>query len=148
GVFAYRHLRERIPGWYKLILPATGLSSFFALHWYLAHRAKFPVDWQPRPLYLLLGADQLNLFGDRYATLSWFAVAFGALFMLVEVIPHLKDKSHWPALLLPLELYAIAFLGTAFLPENLRPSLTAGWIGLVVSRLTLVNAIFGLCILG
>src|SRR5262249_30370182 len=50
--------------------------------------------------------------------------------------------------LLPFELYTIAYLGTALLPENLRPSLTGGWIGLGVSRLTPVNAIFGLFLLG
>src|SRR5439155_5873723 len=69
SVFAYHHVRERLRGWFKLALPAAAFAGFFALHWYFAHRATFPVDWQPRPPYLLLGADQLTLFGDRYETL-------------------------------------------------------------------------------
>lgn len=148
GVFAYHYLREKLPAWWKLAIPAAAFTGFWGLHWYLAHRAPFPVDWQPRPFYLFLGADQLSFFGNRYATLSWLAVAFGVLCAAVEIISHRKDNSHWREFLLPLELYAIAFVGTALLPENLRPSITAGWIGLVVSRLTLINAIFGLCVLG
>ena len=148
GTFAYHRLGERLPGWFKLTLPPAAFGAFFALHWYFAQRATFPVDWQPRPPYLLLGADQLTLFGDRYETLSWIAIAFGAICVAAEIVAHAKDKSHWRQFLPLLELYAIAFFGTALLPENLRPSLTAGWIGLLVSRLTIVNAIFGLCVLG
>jgi hypothetical protein len=45
-------------------------------------------------------------------------------------------------------LYAVAFCATALLPENLRPSVNAGWIGVLGSRLTTISAILGLCILG
>src|SRR5262249_26124695 len=76
GTFAYHHLRQHLRSWWKLSLPASAVLAFWAAHWYFARRATFPVDWQPRPPYLLLGADQIHLFGDRYATLSWFAVAF------------------------------------------------------------------------
>ena len=49
---------------------------------------------------------------------------------------------------MPFELYVVTFCATALLPENLRPSLQGGWIGLVGSRLTTISAIFGLCVLG
>ena len=148
GTFAYHHLRERLPGWTKLALPLCALAAFLALHWVLAHRVTFLVDWQPRPLYLLLGPDQLHLFTDRYVTLSWFAIAFGVLCAAVEVVAHRKNRSHWKQFLPPLELYIIALIGSALLPENLRPSVTAGWIGLLVSRVTMITAILGLCVLG
>ena len=48
---------------------------------------------------------------------------------------------------MPFELYAITFCATALLPENLRPSNNAGWIGLLDSRLTTISAIFGLSFL-
>jgi len=147
GTFAYQHLRSRLRRRWKLVLPIGAFISFLALHWYFAYRANFPVDWQPRPLYWLLGSDQLHLFGDRYITLCWFAVGFGVLCAAVEVLAQRKDKTHWTPFLPALELYAIAVLGCALLPENIRPSITAGWIGLVVSRLTTITAIFGLCIL-
>ena len=148
GTLAYRHLRERLPGWTKLALPLSAVAAFAAVHWYLAHRVAFPVDWQPKPLYLLLGADQLHLFANRYIALSWFVLAFGVLCAAVEVVAHRRDKPHWKHFLPALELYAIALLGAALLPENLRPPFTAGWIGLVVSRVTVITAIFGICVLG
>src|SRR5216684_41112 len=49
---------------------------------------------------------------------------------------------------LPFELYLVTFCATALLPENLRPSIYGGWIGLLGSRLTSISAIFGLCVLG
>jgi hypothetical protein len=42
----------------------------------------------------------------------------------------------------------VTFCATALLPENLRPSIYGGWIGLLGSRLTSISAIFGLCFLG
>jgi hypothetical protein len=147
GTFAYHHLGERLSGWPRVLLPAGAAGALVALHWYFAHRAAFPVDWQPRPPYLLLGADQLMLFGDRYETLFWVAVAFGAACVAVEFVPRTKDLPLWKQFMPSLELYAIAFLGVALLPENLRPSVTGGWIGLVVSRLTAITAVFGLCVL-
>src|SRR5262249_9064195 len=47
----------------------------------------------------------------------------------------------------PLELYLVALTAAAFLLENFRIDHFAGWIGLIVSRLTSITAIFGLAIL-
>jgi hypothetical protein len=148
GTFAYHRLRERLPGWTKLALPLSTAAAFFALHGVLAYRVTFPVDWQPKPFYLLFGVDQLHLFADGYVTLSWFALALGVACAAGEVFAHRKDRYHFRQFLPALELYAIAVLGSALLPENLRPSVTAGWIGLLVSRVTMITAIFGLCVLG
>jgi hypothetical protein len=52
-----------------------------------------------------------------------------------------------PVFRLAIELYLLAVIATACLPENFRVGLFAGWIGLLVSRLTLVTAIFGLLVL-
>jgi len=49
---------------------------------------------------------------------------------------------------LPIELYLVALTAAAFVPENIHSDLFAGWIGLLVSRLTTITAIFGLCVLG
>jgi hypothetical protein len=42
----------------------------------------------------------------------------------------------------------VAFCLTSLLPENLRPDQNAGWLGLLVTRLTLISAIFIFCWLG
>jgi hypothetical protein len=59
-----------------------------------------------------------------------------------------RGGSSWKSFALPLELYAVAFCATALLPENLRPSIHGGWIGVLGSRLTTISAILGLCFLG
>jgi hypothetical protein len=150
GTLAYRLLRQHLPDWWKLALPLSAAAVFLSLHWYFAHRATFPVDWEAPPIYLLTGADQLILYGDRYAALSWAALAFGVLCVAADFLPSAqagKDRSAWKKFLPALELYAVSFIATALLPENLRPPGNSGWIGLIVSRLTVITAIFGLCLL-
>jgi len=122
---------------------------FVAAHWYLAHRAKFPVDWSEPPFYLLNGADQMATYGDRYISLGWVALGFGALCAGVEVYFRARGKtqSALNGFVFPLELYAVAMTVTALLPENLQPPIYQGWIGLLDSRLTMITAIFGLCFL-
>ena len=58
-----------------------------------------------------------------------------------------RRQSWWPVLVLS-EFYLLAFLTTALLPEDLRPGYYAGWVGLLVSRLTAISAILGFCVLG
>jgi len=58
-----------------------------------------------------------------------------------------SDKASLKLLILPAQLYLVALCATALLPEDLRPSLHGGWIGLLVFRLTTISAIFGLCVL-
>ncbi|PYT77679.1 MAG: hypothetical protein DMG40_22660 [Acidobacteria bacterium] len=59
-----------------------------------------------------------------------------------------QEPGPWKRFELPFEWYAVTFCAVTLLPENLRPSPDAGWIGLLGSRLTTISAIFGLCILG
>jgi hypothetical protein len=148
GSALYLLLWTRLPNRWNLVLPVAALSLLFALHWYLAHQTKFPVDWIHDPFYIMNGADQLSLYGQRYPVLGWAAFFFGVLMLLIELISRLRDISFWKALRLPAELYLIAIVAVALMPENLRPSITGGWIGLLASRLTAIAAIFGLCLLG
>ena len=143
----YRFVRQHLPGWWKVALPLSVAAAFFALHWFFLHRATFPVDWEAPPLYLLTGADQLILYGQRYAILSYVALAFAILCVAGEFLPRRKDDAALKSSLPLLELYAVSFLATALLPENIRLTLNAGWIGLIVSRLTIITAIIGLSLL-
>jgi hypothetical protein len=148
GTVVYISLRRNIFGWWRIVLPATALAAIFGVRWYLLHRAKFEIDWEKMPFYLSNGADQLPLFGDRYISLAWVALCFGLACFLSGMLAVRRDKEELKSFLLPLELYLIMFFATAMLPENLRPPMFAGWIGLLVSRLTMVSAILGLCVLG
>jgi len=95
------------------------------------------------------GSDQLILYGHRYLVLARVALAWGAVCFLPAFAQSLR--AGWQqakTFRLPMELYLIALTAAAFVPENVHSDLFQGWIGLLVSRLTTVTAIFGLCVLG
>ncbi|MGH9744422.1 MAG: hypothetical protein ACRD51_18935, partial [Candidatus Acidiferrum sp.] len=148
GMAVYLILWTMLPSWSKLAAPCSALVAVYAVHLYLAHQARFPVDWDRPAFYFMNGADQLTLYSPRYAALGWTALLFAVLCLLVAVISHRREKSFWQSLRLPAELYFVAIVAVALLPENLRPSITGAWIGLLASRLTIITAIFGLCLLG
>ena len=147
GVGLYIALSTTLPRWWKALVPLTAIAALLGIRWYLAHQVQYPVDWYHDPFYLLNGADQLMLYGTRYVVLAWAAFAFGILCVAIDVVLRRRDTAFWESLRIPAELYLVTLVATALLPENLRPSITGGWIGLLVSRLTTVTAIFGLCIL-
>jgi hypothetical protein len=102
-------------------------------------------DWDRGPFYLYNGADQLALYGKRYIVVAVTAFCFGVFCVATEFFTGSRELGLWKRFALPFELYAITFCATALLPENLRPSPDAGWIGLLSSRLTTVSAILGIC---
>jgi hypothetical protein len=148
GTLAYLAIRRGAPGNWNLLAPAGVAISLMTLRWYLHVRKDIPADYESLPRYQLNGADQLITYGDRYATLAWLAVGFGLICFGYELIRRRRDVAALGLLILPLELYAVTFCATSILPENIRLSLYAAWVGLLVSRLTTVSAIFGLCVLG
>src|SRR6266699_3217510 len=148
GTLAYVWIRAKLPGWRKLALPLVAASGFFAVYWTASHRPALLADWDRGPFYLYNGADQLGLYGKRYIPLACAAFLFGLVCVAVDFYSRRRDNASWKRFELPFELYLVAFCATALLPENLRPSIYGGWIGLLGSRLTSISAIFGLCVLG
>jgi hypothetical protein len=148
ATIVYLGVRRRLAGWWRLALPCAVTGALFALRWYLHQRVNLAVDWQSGlPVWQLNGADQLIVYGDRYATFAWIGAAFGAICLGAEAAQRARDLAWWKSMALPAELYLVAFFVTATVPENLRVSLYAAWVGLLVSRLTTISAILGLCVL-
>jgi hypothetical protein len=137
-----------LPRWPRGVLPLLAVASFILLHrYFVAHPEREP-SWRGEGIWQLLGQDQMNVYGHCYLVLSWVALAWGAL----SVVAALYDwafRAQKPsgALRLAMELYVVAIAATVYLPENFRTGLYAGWVGLLVSRLTLVTAVFGLLLL-
>jgi len=148
GTLAYLAVRERIPGWWKLVLPLSSGAVFVAVYWYTSHRPALSADWDRGPFYLYNGADQLALYGNRYIGLAGVAFIFGVLCFAADVYLRRRNNIPWKLFALPFELFAVTFCATALLPENLRPSPDSGWIGMLGSRLTTISAVLGLCFLG
>src|SRR5215472_17497378 len=134
GMLAYAKVREKVPGWWKLILPLGAAAGFYAVYWYASHRPALSADWDRGPFYLYNGADQLALYGKRYIWLAVAAFCFGIVCVAVDLFAGKGEPGAWKRFALPLEWYAVAFYATALLPENLRPFPDAGWIGLLGSR--------------
>ena len=137
-----------MPRFLRLLVPAGVVVLLAAFRWYLHHRAELAADWSSGlPFWQSNGADQLVVYGDRYETLSWLALAFGAVCVIASAIRNRKNVFWWKELALPVELYLVAFVAVTTFPENFRVSMYAAWIGLLVSRLTLICAILGLGVL-
>jgi hypothetical protein len=148
GLALYVWLRRLLPGWWRVAvpLPVVGFLAWF--RWFIASEERFVATWRAEGLAQLLGQDQMNVYGHRYEVLSTVALAWGALAAAAAVYDWVfRDRAPAPALRVAAEFYAVAFLATALLPENCRIGLYAGWVGLLVSRLTLVTAVFGLLVL-
>jgi hypothetical protein len=146
GTLLYLVLWTLLPSWWKLTVPSAAALLLLGIRAYLTRQTRFPVDWWHDPFYMMNGADQLTLYGQRYAILGWAALGFGVLCFVVDAIS--RRRASFPqALRLPVEWYLAAIFAVAMLPENLRPSITGGWIGLLASRLTAITAIFGICVL-
>ena len=148
GTIAYIKIRTKLPGWWKLALPLSAAGAFAAVYWYASHRPALSADWDRGPFYLYNGADQLGLYGFRYFVLAGTAFLLGLICVAVDLNSRRGDHGSWKVFELPFELYAVTFFATTLLPENLRPSIHGGWIGLLGSRLTTISAILGLCIFG
>src|SRR5271169_206915 len=145
GTTAYRLLWLRFSGWLKLPLPAGGLVILLGARWFVAHHPSYEVEWRDSPFWKLSGADQFYVFGERYA---WFTLAVALFLLLATVLAWLVASSRtqfWKDRRLIFELYFVSFSATALLPENLHTDPAGGWIGALVSRLTLVSAILGFC---
>jgi len=148
GVLAYVRVREKLPGRWKAMLPLAAAAGFYAVFWYASRQPALSADWDRGPFYLYNGTDQLALYGKRYLWLAVASFCFGILCVAADFLAKPREAGSWKRFALPFEWYAVAFCATALVPENLRPSPDAGWIGLLGSRLTTVSAIFGLCFLG
>jgi len=147
GTLAYVTIRAKLPGWWKAALPIGNLIVLLAIFWYVTHRPALMADWDRGPFYLYNGADQLGLYGTRYVAVAFAGFFLGVIFVVLDFYQRRREGSLWKTFELPIELYAVAFCATSLLPENLRPSPDAGWIGLLGSRLTSISAVFGFCIL-
>ena len=147
-IAVYTLLWRALSSWLRLALPALAIISLILMKLYFAGHQALEANWRSDGFLQLLGQDQLNVFGYRYVVLSWALLAVVVVSALAAIYDWIFRSQRPSAILrLAVELYLLAVIATLCLPENFRVGLYAGWIGLLVSRLTLVTAIFGLLVL-
>ena len=144
---AYMAIRKRIPWPWRLILPAAILAIFFAARWYLENWSDFEFSWPEEPFYVFNGLDQLVLYSARYRFVAYALLAIFIFWLVGEYFRRRESPIFSSPFFLSAELYLVAFCVTSLLPQNLRGGPYSAWIGLLVSRLTIISAVFALCIL-
>src|ERR1700688_573487 len=147
GVLAYMFFRKKIRGPWRLIVPAAIIAIFIAGHWYLENWSDFEFSWPERPFYVFNGLDQFVLYSARYRFVAYVLLAIFIFWLASEYFQRREAPISFTPFFLSLELYALAFCVLSLLPQNLRAGPSSAWIGLLVSRLTIISAIFGLSIL-
>lgn len=145
---AYRLLWPRMKGWEEWLPPAAAICIGLAVRWMLARHPEYQPDWPDKPFLQWNGTDQFWVFCPTTWYVSLAMIAFVIVATLLDLFPWQRGNGKAKERRLFPEFYAVAFCLTSLLPENLRPDESAGWIGLLVTRLTLVSAIFIFCWLG
>lgn len=147
-VTVYVRLWRIAPGSWRLVFPAFALAIFVLLRAYFTSHPALQPDWRTANFLKLLGQDQINIFGRPFAVLAWATLAWGLASGgagIYDWVFRGTAPSH--SFRLACELCLVAAFATTCVPENFRLSIYAGWIGLLVSRLTLITAILALLIL-
>jgi len=145
GLTVYIRFWRILPAIGSRVLPAVVIAAFIFMGLYFSTHQALEASWRDVSVFQIFGHDQLNLFGTRYLIFSW--VALGWMVLCGTAVGYdavFRGVHPAAAFRLACELYFVSVIGTICLPENFRVSLYAGWVGLLVSRLTLVTAIFGL----
>jgi hypothetical protein len=147
GMVAYVTLAEKMSGWRRWALLAAAFTAVFAVHYYIVHHFRTQY-WETSIFYLMNGADQLALYGERYVKLAMVALVLGTAAFLYDRRRERMDTGPQWRFRTPLELWAILLFTAAMIPELIQLPQYAGPIGLPVSRLTSITAAMGLCVLG
>ena len=142
---AYRLLWPKVKGWMEWLLPGAAVGIALAVRWVLLRHPEYQTDWPDTPVLQWNGADQFWIFRPETRYVAAAIALFVLSATLFDLVPWKRDERSWKERRLFLEFYAVSFLLTTLLPENLRPDPSAGWVGLLVSRLTLIGAIFAFC---
>ena len=139
GSAAYIVLKERLGGWRHLVLLPLALLAIYGVRLYFDHRYK--ATFSHEPIYRYNGTDQLWLFGDHYGTLAWVLFFGSVAFVLWDWFWRRRAGKPFADFVVPLELYAIAFIGLLLLPSGVR---TPQSFGFIPQRFTSVAAAFGI----
>jgi hypothetical protein len=148
GCAVYRLVQPRLRGWAQILLPGVAVLMLAVVHLTLKYHFPFGTQWSQVPFYRRLGFDQLLTFGHPYYIPLKAVRACVAVMVVAEIFRRGFRSLYEGQRKLWLELYGLSILACVLLPENFQLGPSVAWAGLIVSRFTLITAIFGLCWLG
>jgi hypothetical protein len=128
-----------------------GGALIVLLRWFLGHPTWFPLGyptWLWRlPFYDPNGADQLVLYGFSYALLASAVLVISLVFLVLDGIQRWHDRKHQLRLGVATQLYVLAVLALALLPNAALLPQYAAPVSMLMERLSLVAAVMGCCVL-
>jgi len=140
ATLSYVAVRRGLPSPWSRLAPIAAITIFIGGHLYFSYVTAFEVSWPEKPFYFFNGADQFVTYRIHYRYVAAaVALTFGALFMWRFY--RRQERTLSDSLPLLSELYIVSFCVIALLPQDIRIGLYAAWVGLLVSRLTLISAI-------
>jgi len=145
GLAAYFRLADMLRGWLRWGLFASAFLVVMGFHYYVKH---LRFIFFTKDFYFMNGADQLYLFQGHYQKLVVAVLLFGIICFVFGVLREWKGNADRWAFLAPLEIWFVLLFTAAMIPEVLWFSNNPQPFGLIISRLTAVTAIVGLCVLG
>ncbi|HTQ97257.1 MAG TPA: hypothetical protein VMH89_10660, partial [Candidatus Acidoferrum sp.] len=102
--------------------------------------------WHKNDFYLMSGPDQLVLFHAHYAKLAVVVFCFAVFCFAYGLYREWKEIRSVGAYRAPLELWLVLVFAAAMIPEVIWFSDNPMPFALAISRLTLVTAVLGLCV--
>ncbi|HEX4750479.1 MAG TPA: hypothetical protein VH302_13120 [Bryobacteraceae bacterium] len=143
GFIAYIKLAQHTRGWLRLLPLVLALATVVAGHFYIL---RFRVNgWLP--FYQMNGADQLFLYGARYAIISYGFLLLLLVSIFYSFIRLRKQRPFSPDIRIALELWAVLLFSAAMIPELIFLPQFAAPVALFVSRGTMLCAVLLLCVI-
>ncbi len=148
GALLYISLRRALPNLWGFLLPLAVIAIFAVFHWYLNHSSIFEVGWVDKPHYFFNGTDQFVVYSARGRWVATACIIIIGSWLAHESLEWRQYVSRGKQFFLFVELYVVSFGVLCLIPQDFRTSTHSSWVGLLVTRLSLVAAIFVFCALG
>jgi hypothetical protein len=146
GACAYVWIAEARGRWFHALWFALAAAGLFAMPKVLG--ALYPLDPPTKPFYFFNGADQMVLFGPRYAIVEWGLIAFVAIAIAADLFMRRRDRGTWAQYAIPVQFYALAILSVWLLPGGVQVSSTTTTASLLTERFSTISAVLACCLLG
>jgi hypothetical protein len=146
GMAAYLRLADMLRGWRRWALLASAFVVVLAFHFYLLRfRTAY---WHTKDFYFMNGMDQLFLFRTRYALVALGVLVFSLVCFFYGTAREWKTNTERWSFRAPFELWVVLLFAAMMIPEVVWLPQYSNPFALIISRLTAVTGVLGLCVLG
>lgn len=146
GACAYVWIVERTPGRYQVACFAVAIAGLFSVPKILG--AFYPLDPPTKPSYFFNGADQLVLFGTRYARVEYALIAFAVIALAWDLIVRRNNSDLWAQYAVPAQFYALALISVWILPGGVQVTAGSAAASLLTERFTTISGALACCVMG